>query len=173
MNASRPARTRFAVRMVVATGALLLAVTGGAAAGMAIPWGRSRACPGAETRMLIDQATAAVQADAQDTGALLTLGLAWYQHARETADPSDYARADEAFQRLLVLAPDNVEATIGEGTVALARHQFRAALPLAQAAVAAAPASSRAWGVLGDTLVRAGSLRRGGRGRPDHGRPAP
>ena len=59
-------------------------------------------------------------------------------------------------QRLLVLAPDSVEATIGEGTVALARHQFRAALPLAQAAVAAAPASSRAWGILGDTLAELG-----------------
>ena len=68
---------------------------------------RSCRSPAPTPGSLIDQATAAVRADASDTQALLTLGLAWYQHARETADPSDYGRADEAFDRLLAIEPDD------------------------------------------------------------------
>lgn len=154
MNASRPRRA-WTVRVAATAGVALLALTG-AAAWAADPVTSSQPLPGADARILIERATASVQADPGDTEALLTLGLAWYQHARETADPSDYARAQEAFDRILAIEPDDVEAIIGSGTIALARHQFQEALPLAEAAVAGAPTSSRAWGILGDSLVELG-----------------
>jgi tetratricopeptide (TPR) repeat protein len=112
--------------------------------------------PGADARVLIDQATAAVQADPNDTSALLTLGLAWYQHARETADPSDYGRADEAFDRLLALAPTDTDGLVGKATISLARHRFADALALGEAAEAQSPGLARVWGVEGDALVELG-----------------
>jgi tetratricopeptide (TPR) repeat protein len=114
------------------------------------------AAPGADSRRIIDIATAALLADGDDTDALLTLGLSWYQHARETYDPSDYARADEAFARRLALLPDDPETIIGQGTVALARHRFSDALDLGTRARDLAPANPRAWGVVSDALVELG-----------------
>jgi tetratricopeptide (TPR) repeat protein len=112
--------------------------------------------PGADARVLIDQATAAVRSDPNDSQSLLTLGLAWYQHARETADPSDYGRADEAFDRLLALKPSDTDAIVGKATIALARHQFADALRLGQTAQTQSPHLARVWGVIGDALVELG-----------------
>jgi tetratricopeptide (TPR) repeat protein len=105
---------------------------------------------------LITTATTAVRADPTNQEALLSLGLAYYQHARETADPSDYARADEAFDRLLGLDPQSVEALIGKATIALARHDFARGLSLGLQAEALAPRTSRVYGVLGDAQVELG-----------------
>ncbi|MEA2621106.1 MAG: hypothetical protein QOH61_16 [Chloroflexota bacterium] len=103
-----------------------------------------------ETDAQIAQYTAALKAAPGDHDSLLLLGLAYYQRARETADPTDYARADEAFQELLDQAPDDVEALIGRGTITLARHQFRDALAIGQRALALDTRVSRIYGVIGD-----------------------
>ncbi len=170
MNAPDPRRTRTA-RVALVAGSLLLAACVGVApigaAGptdapapasvapiaAASPAATQLPLPGADARIIIDQATAAVRTNANDTQALLTLGLAWYQHARETADPSDYGRADEAFDRLLALKPGDTEALVGKATIALARHQFADALRLGRTAQAQAPGLARVWGVIGDALV--------------------
>jgi tetratricopeptide (TPR) repeat protein len=111
---------------------------------------------GSETRQLIERAAADVKADATDLEALLTLGLGYYQLARERADPTNYARADEAFDRALALSPEEAEALIGKGTIALARHDFADALELGLQAVAISPRTSRAHGVVGDALNELG-----------------
>jgi tetratricopeptide (TPR) repeat protein len=103
-----------------------------------------------QTEALIAKYTAAVKANALDHDSLLYLGLAYYQHARETADPTDYARADEAFNRLLTADPNDVEALIGSATIALARHQFADALVIGQKALALSPKTARVYGVVGD-----------------------
>ena len=157
-------------RVAIAAGALLLTACGGAAftasptsAPTDIPadplapaTSLQLPLPGADARLIIDQATAAVRADAADTTALLTLGLAWYQHARETADPSDYGRADEAFDRLLAQQPADTEGLIGKATIALARHRFADALALGETARDQEPGLARVWGVIGDALVELG-----------------
>jgi tetratricopeptide (TPR) repeat protein len=122
----------------------------------AAPTTRDVPLPGAETRQLIDQATAAVRADATDATALLTLGLGYYQLARETADPTNYARAAEAFDRMLAIDPDDAEALLGKGTVALARHDFAGGLELGERAHQLAPRTARAYGVVGDALTELG-----------------
>lgn len=112
--------------------------------------------PGAGSALLITQAIEAVKADPTNTTALLTLGLAYYQHARETADPTDYARADESFDRILAIEPHNAEALIGKGIIALARHDFAGGLALGQQAQRLAPRVARVYGIIGDALVELG-----------------
>jgi tetratricopeptide (TPR) repeat protein len=103
-----------------------------------------------QTESLVAKYTAAVKANATDHDALLDLGLAYYQLARETADPTDYGRADEAFDQLLTKDPNDVEALIGRGTIALARHQFADGLSVGQKALTLSPGTARIYGIIGD-----------------------
>lgn len=91
--------------------------------------------------------------DAQDHA---VLGLTELQLARETVDPAHYARAEAAFQRSLELDPENVDALIGQGSLALARHEFAEALEIGRRAAAIRPSTSRIYGIIGDALVELG-----------------
>lgn len=91
--------------------------------------------------------------DAED---LAILGLTELQLARETADPAHYARAETAFDRSLEIDPQNVDALIGRGTLALARHEFADALEIGQRAVALRPSTARIYGIIGDAQVELG-----------------
>ncbi len=84
------------------------------------------------------------------------LGLAYLQLARETADPTNYGRADEAFQRALDLDAASVDALIGAGTLALARHEFAEALELGTRAMELNPTIPRVYGVIADAQVELG-----------------
>lgn len=108
------------------------------------------------TQRLIDGYLFMLQENPQDLETLLLLGLTYIQHARETADPAEYARAEEALSRAQQISPDNAEVIIGLGTLALARHDFEGALALGQTAVELAPRISRGWGVVGDALTELG-----------------
>jgi tetratricopeptide (TPR) repeat protein len=88
--------------------------------------------------------------------AYVLLGDAYLQHVRETADPQDYGRAQAALEEARSRAPDNADALVGLGVLALARHDFAGALKLGQQAVALAPSSSRAQGVIVDALTELG-----------------
>ena len=88
--------------------------------------------------------------------AYVLLGNAYLQHVRETGDPADYARAEAALEAARKRAPDNVDALIGLGVLALARHEFSDALLLGQRAVEVAPLASRAHGVVVDALTELG-----------------
>lgn len=84
------------------------------------------------------------------------VGLAELQLARETADPSHYARAEEALRRALEVDPDNVEALIGQGTLALARHDFSDALEIGERALLLNDSIARVYGLIGDAQVELG-----------------
>lgn len=88
--------------------------------------------------------------------AYVLLGNAYLQHVREKGDPSDYGRAEAAFDEALRREPDNLDALIGKGVLALARHDFAAALALGESAVAISPRSARAHGVVVDALTELG-----------------
>jgi tetratricopeptide (TPR) repeat protein len=102
---------------------------------------------------------ASVAADANNGDALLELGVALLQRVRETADPSLYPRAQLAFERARDLRPDDPLPLVGLGTLALARHEFSAALDLGQRALALGPGLPTAQGVLVDALVELGRYR--------------
>ncbi|HXF57806.1 MAG TPA: tetratricopeptide repeat protein, partial [Actinomycetota bacterium] len=92
--------------------------------------------------------------------ALASLGLAAVQQARLTADPSWYPRAEQALRRSLALAPNgNVDALLGMGALALARHDFATALQWGRRAHRANPDGAAPLGVVGDALVELGRYR--------------
>jgi tetratricopeptide (TPR) repeat protein len=93
---------------------------------------------------------------APDPNLLATLGEAYLQKARETANPSWYARAETVLKQALGVDPGNAEALHGMGALALARHQFAEALDWGQRAVQAAPYRAANYGIVGDALIELG-----------------
>jgi tetratricopeptide (TPR) repeat protein len=91
-----------------------------------------------------------------DAEALRDLGLALLQRVRETADPSLYGQAEEAFDRSLALEPDDALTLVGLGGLQLGRHEFGDALETADTALAVAPSNPSALAVKVDALVELG-----------------
>jgi tetratricopeptide (TPR) repeat protein len=109
-----------------------------------------------DTAALVVRLQDAVRARPDETASRALLGLALAQRARETGDAAFYTRADAALRGALALDPDNVEATLGLGSVALSRHRFREALALGRRARELAPDSAAPLGVVGDALLELG-----------------
>jgi tetratricopeptide (TPR) repeat protein len=84
------------------------------------------------------------------------LGAAYIQKVRDTGDPSFYAKAQAVLDEALKRDPQNVEALIGAGTLANARHDFRAALRLGEQAKAINPTVPRIYGVIADAQTELG-----------------
>ena len=113
----------------------------------------------ASTATLVARLEAAVAADRRDGRSHVLLALAYQQRARETGDPSFYARSERALQRALELDDRDALAVSGLGALALSRHRFREALVLGRRAVSLAPSTARHYGVVGDALVELGRYR--------------
>ena len=96
-----------------------------------------------------------------DVRSLDALGLAYQQRARETGDPTYYTKSDEVLRRALRLAPRDLIATSGLGSLALSRHRFREARALGRRARAISPTTARNYGVIGDALVELGRYHQG------------
>lgn len=99
---------------------------------------------------------AAVQANPADADSFALLGLALLQQVRQTADPSLYLQAESALNEALRLDPQQLDALIGQGQLALARHDFRAALAWGQQARDLMPYRAEALGILVDAHVELG-----------------
>jgi tetratricopeptide (TPR) repeat protein len=84
------------------------------------------------------------------------LGGALLQRLRETGDPSLYSRAKMAFGEALQRDPRSLEATVGMGTLALARHDFIAALRHGRTARRAHARSFSPFAVLVDAEIELG-----------------
>lgn len=97
-----------------------------------------------------------VRANPDDVAAYAALGQAWLLRVRETGDVSLYGQAEQAFATALERDPQQLDALIGQGSLALARHQFAEALEWGERARAAAPALAAVYGVLGDAYVELG-----------------
>jgi tetratricopeptide (TPR) repeat protein len=102
-----------------------------------------------------------LRASRDDVYSLDALGLAYQQRARETGDPTYYTKSDEVLRRALRLAPRDLLATSGLGSLALSRHRFREALALGRRAKAISPSTARNDGVIGDALVELGRYHQG------------
>ncbi len=98
---------------------------------------------------------AAVRA-APDQKTLTQLGFAYQQRWRETADASFLPRSETALERALRLEPRYGNAVLGLGSLALIRHEFRAALAYGRRAERLLVDSGRPQGVIGDALVELG-----------------
>jgi tetratricopeptide (TPR) repeat protein len=87
------------------------------------------------------------------------LAAAYLQKARETGDPSFYARADGVLEQALEQGPDDPAELVEASGLAAGRHDFRGALRLARRATALAPDDSGGAAVLVDALVELGRYR--------------
>jgi tetratricopeptide (TPR) repeat protein len=119
------------------------------------------ALSGADVARTIDALRERIRAVPDDHEALTALGLAEIQRARATGDPSAYPRAASALRRALDLqgADPDPRTLIGSGALALARHDFSAALQAGRAAAELNPDDGDAYGVIGDALVELGRYR--------------
>lgn len=75
---------------------------------------------------------------------------------RETADPSLYPRAEQAFGEALKRDPRQLDALAGQGSLALSRHKFADALRFGQAAHDINPNRAELYGIIGDAQIELG-----------------
>jgi tetratricopeptide (TPR) repeat protein len=97
-----------------------------------------------------------VKQSPDDVQSYAVLGAAYLQKARDTGDPTFYGKAEAVIGAALKRDPQNVEALIGAGTLANARHQFRDALKLGEQARALNPTIPRVYGVIADAQIELG-----------------
>jgi tetratricopeptide (TPR) repeat protein len=95
-----------------------------------------------------------------DSTLLVQLGFAYQLRWRETADSSFLPRSETALRNALRVQPGEANAVLGLGSLALIRHEFRAALAYGRRAQQLLPGSARPFGVIGDALVELGRYRR-------------
>jgi tetratricopeptide (TPR) repeat protein len=85
------------------------------------------------------------------------LSLAYLEESRITADPSWYAKAQDAAQQSLAVKPDqNPLAQVAQGALANARHDFATAQRMASTVVTADPYNADAYAVLVDAETQLG-----------------
>lgn len=84
------------------------------------------------------------------------LGLAYLQKARETGDPTYYQKTEDALNKALSFQPDDYASVSASGALALARHQFHAALELGEKARQINPDRAYAYGVIADAQIELG-----------------
>jgi tetratricopeptide (TPR) repeat protein len=97
-----------------------------------------------------------VRQNPDDVQSYAVLGAAYLQKVRDTGDPSFYAKAQAVLDEALKRDPQNVEALIGAGTLANARHQFGEALRLGEQAKEINPTVPRIYGVIADAQTELG-----------------
>jgi tetratricopeptide (TPR) repeat protein len=108
------------------------------------------------TNDVIAQAQAKLGTQPNDWQAVDLLAGAYLQKVREVGDPSYYPKVEALLTRAVAHDASDAEATTLMGTLALARHQFAAALDWGRKAHTLDPASSRALGVIGDAEIELG-----------------
>ena len=114
--------------------------------------------PAADLDALIEQLQTRLELIPADHVAWSTLGLAYVQQARVTADPSYYTLADGALRESLAVEPDeNFLALAGQSALAAARHDFATARELAVAGLAVNGYGALLYGALSDAELQLGN----------------
>lgn len=108
------------------------------------------------TQEVIGKLEARLQQNPDDTYAYAELGLGLLQQVRESGDMSLYARAGKAFDAALARDPQQLDALVGQGVLALALHDFRGALGWADKAWAINPFRAQTLGIMVDGQVELG-----------------
>jgi len=96
------------------------------------------------------------QDPAREGARLTALAAKELQRVRETGDPSRYVAADRALRRAAKLTPQDAGVFVGLGTLALARHNFRAGLRYGEHARRLAPGLVQPFSVVVDGEVELG-----------------
>ncbi|WP_327669820.1 MULTISPECIES: tetratricopeptide repeat protein [unclassified Streptomyces] len=100
-----------------------------------------------------------LKAQPKDHASWASLGTAYVEQARVSADPSRYPQAERALARSLKLRPGNDPALAGQAALAAARHDFDEALRLARGALKVNPYGEAALALRVDALVELGDYK--------------
>jgi tetratricopeptide (TPR) repeat protein len=109
-----------------------------------------------DTQTLVLRLQTKLRTNSRDGESAALLGLAYQQRARETGDPSYYAKSESALRDAVRVDRNDLTAIGGLGSLALARHRFGEALVLGRRAVRLSPSTARSYGVVGDALIELG-----------------
>ena len=150
MTAPAPRRLLWLLAPVAAFAATLALLTavqgGGGAAAPASSTGRGRRPstprPARRPRQTIAATCAAIEDEPGDAALPPTLGDLYYQRGRETANATLEREGAGRLRAALDLDPVSAQATLGLGTLALAKHDFAGGLRYGQEALALEPESS-------------------------------
>lgn len=104
----------------------------------------------------VQAAQAQIKLRPDDPAAYAALGLVLLQKVRENYDTTLYAQAAAAFDAALQRDPQQIDALVGRGTLALALHDFRGALPIAEQVIRLNPYRAAGYGIRVDALVELG-----------------
>ena len=113
--------------------------------------------PSGSLAQLIAGLQARARALPKDWDVLASLGLAYVQQARVTADPTYYPKAEAVLTRSLQLNDvANFHALVGMAALGAARHDFAGALAWGRRAEAVNPDNGNVYDVIGDALIELG-----------------
>ena len=111
---------------------------------------------GASTDKLIQSLQERLRANPNDWQSYSQLGLAYLQKARETGDPTYYLKTEEALDKALSYQANDYASIGAQGALALARHDFSAALEWGEKARQINPDRTYAYGVIADAQIELG-----------------
>lgn len=112
--------------------------------------------PRTPTDRALEQLQLRLRDNPADARATAQYGHVLLQKARETADPGYYSRAEVAFVKALELDPRNVDALLGQGVLALARHDFAGALDWGERVQTLTPQRAAVYGIIADAQIELG-----------------
>jgi len=111
------------------------------------------------TEHSIRSAQAAVTRSPKDANAYASLGAAYFQHARETGDVSDYRLAEESLLKSLDLVSADFSADAALSTMAevcMGEHRFPDAIAYAQKALSLGTGDISPFAIIGDAYADMG-----------------
>src|SRR5215210_745306 len=115
-----------------------------------------RQTAGTSTDSLVASLQQRIRDNPKDFDAHINLANAYLQKARETGDPSLYTKSEDLLDEAQKLDSQSPELFASRGTLALARHDFQAALQHGTRALALDPESARYHGIVGDAQLELG-----------------
>src|ERR687889_1656635 len=115
-----------------------------------------RQTAGTSTDTLIGSLQEKIRDNPKDFDSHINLANAYLQKVRETGDPFLYTKTEDLLDQAQKLDGHSPELFATRGTLALARHDFQAALEYGKRALALDPESARYHGIVGDAQIELG-----------------
>ena len=115
-----------------------------------------RETTGTSTDKLVGSLQQKIQDNPKDFDAHIELASAYLQKVRETGDPTLYTKTEDLLDEAQKLQPQSPELFAARGSLALARHDFAAALGYGTRALALDPQNARYHGIVGDAQIELG-----------------
>jgi tetratricopeptide (TPR) repeat protein len=115
-----------------------------------------RPSAGTSTDTLIGSLQERIRENPNDFDSHIGLANAYLQKVRETGDPTLYTKTEDLLDKASTLEGESPELFAARGSLALARHDFEAALGHGSRALALDPENARYHGIVGDAQIELG-----------------